>query len=230
MGGGSRATATAHACTLTTAPPIGCVCFFHACWPGGTITPSTLVDSTGAHTWSFLSVADTGNVMRCMLGYALLTAVPTTVTLTLSATSTVAWTSSRYGGDNGGYPQRTHTTVTSANTGAGVASISANIPATSPASNRICVQTVGNSLQGVAITPAASWNIIDDQGNATANCRVNSAYRIISSSAVIPYGGSGSAASWGACTYEFDTSNIVDSSAGSIQSYRTIPVLTSSRY
>lgn len=230
LGGGSRATATAHGCALTTAPPIGCLLCFHACWPGGTITPSTLVDNTGAHTWTFGSVADTGNLMRCMLGWTFITAIPTTVTLTLSATSSVAWTSSRYGGDHGGNPRILSVVSHSAQTGAGVTAVNANCTAVTPQANRLYVQTVGNNLPGVGITPVANWQELDDQGTATANCRVDSAYRILDTSAVVAYGGSGSAASWSAVVYGFDTRVAVEKPIGSVQIYRSLPVSLRARY
>lgn len=224
LGGGSRATATAHGCAVSGAP-IGATLFFHACWPDGTITPSSLVDNTAAHTWTFLSVADTGNAMRCMLGYAKLVAVPTTVTLTLSATAPLAWTSSRYAGGHGGYLFRSHLAATSAQTGAAVTSINGSLSAPAMLAHRLYVQTVGNDVDSTGITPTAGWTEIDDQGNTTATVRVDSSFRIASNSSTQAYGGSGPSASWGACIYAFDTSEIVEQPRGPQQDYRQMPYI-----
>jgi hypothetical protein len=222
LGGGSRASATAHGCTLTTAPPIGSLLFFFTTWIPAAVF-SSITDNTGSNTWNFTQQPDTGTLLRVGLGWCQVVAVPTTVTLNLATAASMAWSSARFGGDHGGYPAGVMLTQVGAGTGTGVISVSGSVPAQSPAASRLYVQVVGNNLPATGITPASGWSEIDDQGTATAACRVDAAWNVVSSASAIAAGGSGSAASWAMIANCYNTNEIVRKSAGPIQTYRTMP-------
>lgn len=218
LGSGSRATATSHALALTTSPPIGCLLCYHIACPAVPTINSTTDDSPLGLSWFFNRQVSSTSVAAYLV-WAYVTSIPTTLTIGLSATSTMAWTASAYAGvvQPGGSAFGAGGGGAASGTSIGIALANAS------GASKLLVQTVANNLSGSGITPVGGWTEIDDTGTATAACRVDSSW-MISSASNQSGGGSGGTAVWAESICSFNIGEL-DDRPGSIQTYRCMPQL-----